>query len=142
MKMMLRALIVCGTVAALAPSASAADRVRFYFSTGSPRYTNSNHAAHMRDLQYRRLDRQIIHHNAHHYPMTRQQHGRLHNNLRHEALHDRLEHRQAHRSGAYSYPYSSRYYYNSYLYSNGYNPYRSRYGIGYSTPGFSIRLGR
>ena len=133
MKLFLRTLIACCTLAALTPYAAAQGGIHFSFSNGYYRSPSVNHRAHLADLQHRRLDRQIIHHNAHHYPMTGRQHGNLHDNLRHEAFHDRLEHRSAHRNGAYYYPYSSRYIY---------NPYGNSFGFGYSRPGISIRLGR
>ena len=133
MKMVFRTLIVLVSLAGLTETASAAGGIQFFYSNGSSGYGNGYYNSYHQNLQQRAYERQIIHHNAHRYPMTHYQHGTLHNSLRRDAVHDRFEHRRVHRNGAYCYPSTSGYYY---------NPYGSRLGIGYSTPGFSIRIGR
>jgi len=103
MKSILLGLAVVGTMSALSASAEASD-LSVFLRGGSHRghhVAQQNHARHMQELQHRAYDRELAHHQAHRYPMTRSQHGRLHNALNHEAYHDHLEHRAAHRTHAY-----------------------------------------
>ena len=53
-------------------------------------------------LESRAVQRDIVHHEAHRYPMTWQQHERLHDALDHAAYHDYLADREFHRT--YDYP--------------------------------------
>ena len=126
---MKRIALCFATVAVLAActsSANASDFSRFVrsaFGTGHYSYRHAArhaHAGHHADLRTRAIQREYIHHDAHHYPMNYGQHVRLHNDLNHSAYHDRLEHRGAHATRAYS-PYRIRTYrYTPYGYGSVY----------------------
>ncbi len=89
-------------------------------------YGGRRHAVDHANLAHNAQHRQATHHNAHHYPQTRYQHGALHANLNHQAAHDQVQHHAAHDYGAYGRGYGG--------YSGGYS--RVYHG-GYSGGGFN-----
>ena len=123
MTIALRTLIVFAALAALSETASAAGGIQFFYSTGSPGYSSTYYNSYYPGLRQRTITRHGVR-----YPTTRYRQGPLHYSVRHQGYYDYLG-----RGGAFYSPYPSGAYY---------SPYRSRLGIGYSTPGFSIRIGR
>lgn len=90
---------------------------------------NQNHLRHHDRLEHRAFHRELVHNDAHRYPMSYRGHGRLHDNLAHDSFHDNSGHRNAHRSRAYipRYNYGSTYGYGS--------------GVGFRSNGVSFFLG-
>jgi hypothetical protein len=114
---MKRIALCFATVAALAACTSSAQAsdlteiLRIAFGNNHHhRAAQQAHAQHHADLQARAVEREYVHHAAHHQPLTVRRHVRLHNDLDHSAYHDAVEHESAHATGAY-YPqrYSPRY---------------------------------
>lgn len=103
MKTIILSSTVLGLLAVLPASASASDLSVFLrsLSYGGHHVARQNHARHHDDLDHRAFHRELVHNEAHRYPMSYRQHGRLHDSLNHEAYHDYLEHRSAHRTRAY-----------------------------------------
>ena len=116
MTIALRTLIVFAALAALSETASAAGGIQFFYSTGSPGYRSGYYNSYYSGLRQR--------------PNTR--YGYRYPTVRYSVP----------PYGCYNYPGRHRAYYAPFPSNVYYNPYRSRLGIGYSTPGFSIRLGR
>ena len=119
----LRTLIVFAALAALSETASAAGGIQFFYSTGSPGYRSRYYNSYSPGLRQRTIAR-----HGYRYPTVRYRQGTVRYSVNPYGSYDYLR-----RRSAYYGPYRSGVYY---------NPYRSRLGIGYSTPGFSIRLGR
>ena len=107
--------------------------LRIGFGTSYQPYrqaTQRAHVDHHVDLQGREIEREDIHHEAHHQPMTTRSHIRLHNDLDHSAYHDAIEHDTAHATRAYSPRYNSSYRIQSYRYA----PYRYGQQYQYRAP--------
>lgn len=145
---MKRIALSFATVAVLAActnSSQASDltellRIAFGTNNNAHRHAAQRaHADHHADLEYRAIERDAVHHAAHHQPLTNGQHVQLHNNLDHAAYHDAVEHNTAHATRAYNPRYNPRYNQNyrsvPYVYGTqsryspyGANPHQSQMG--------------
>ncbi len=110
MKKIAFSLATFAVISMFGATSEASDLSRFLHGIfGSAHHVAAdNHYRHHADLQHHAIDRQIRHHQLHHYPMIPWQHRSLHQQLNHEAWHDQLEHFDAHNTGAY-YPYGNRF---------------------------------
>ncbi len=131
MKRIALSFVTIAVLAACTSSAQASDLtkiLRIAFGTDHHAYHHAAqraHADHHADLQARAIEREYVHHAAHHQPLTTRQHIRLHNDLDHAAYHDALEHDTAHATRAY---YPQRY---SPRYLQSYRSVPSGYGVQY-----------
>ena len=75
-------------------------------------YGGRTHANVHANLAHQAQHRNVVHHNAHHYPQTGYQHASLHANLNHQASHAQAQHRATHNYGTYGQVYNG--------YSGGY----------------------
>jgi len=147
---MRRFLLPLAAVCALAVTGVADAQIIYRPYSPSRQYHN--------DLQYRKAQRQAYSDYAHQFPMTPQQHERLHDELDREEFNDHLEHKEFHRR--YDSPYSGGYHlhsghdyhsghhgshshYSGHDYYGGHNHHnRPRSGFIIVTPRFSFGISR